>query len=166
MADVELYPLAHQLGQALLERGWCVATAESCTGGGIGAAITAVSGSSAWFDGGLITYSNRAKQALLGVDAATLAAAGAVSEAVVSQMAAGALQRCNADLAVAVSGIAGPAGGTADKPVGTVWIAWAQRDADVATRHFVFAGDRHSVRQQTITQALQGLLDIAGQFVC
>lgn len=166
MADSELYPLAQQLGQALLARGWSVATAESCTGGGIGTAITAVPGSSAWFDGGLITYSNRAKQTLLGVDAATLAAVGAVSEAVVSQMALGALQRCNADLAVAVSGIAGPDGGSAEKPVGTVWIAWAQRDAAVTSRRFVFAGDRHSVRQQTIVQALQGLLDMAGRFVC
>lgn len=166
MADAELYPLAQQLGQALLARGWRLATAESCTGGGIGAAITAVPGSSAWFDGGLITYSNRAKQALLGVEAATLVAVGAVSEAVVAQMAAGALQHCDADLAVAVSGIAGPDGGSADKPVGTVWIAWAQRDATVITRRFVFAGDRHSVRQQTVAQALQGLLDMAGRFVC
>ena len=150
----------------MLSRGWVLATAESCTGGGIGAAITAVPGSSAWFDGGVISYSNRAKQCLLGVSAESLAESGAVSEPVVRQMAQGALQCCAADLAVAVSGIAGPDGGSAEKPVGTVWIAWAQADGKVTVRHFVFAGDRQSVRQQTVAAALQGLLELAGNAFC
>ena len=164
MAD--LYLLAQQLGQAMLARGAVLATAESCTGGGIGAAITAIPGSSAWFDGGVISYSNRAKQALLGVSAESLAQYGAVSEPVVRQMAQGALQRCAADLAVAVSGIAGPDGGSAEKPVGTVWIAWAQANGEVTASRFVFAGDRQSVRHQTVVAALQGLLALAGNAFC
>jgi len=162
----DLYLLAQQLGQALLARGWVLATAESCTGGGIGAAITAVPGSSAWFDGGVISYSNRAKQALLGVSAESLLQFGAVSEPVAKQMALGALQCCAADLAVAVSGIAGPDGGSAEKPVGTVWIAWAKADGEVTASRFVFAGDRQSVRQQTVAAALQGLLALAGNAFC
>jgi len=162
----DTYLLAQQLGQVMLARGAVLATAESCTGGGIGAAITAVPGSSAWFDGGVISYSNRAKQCLLGVSAESLAECGAVSEPVVRQMAQGALQRCAADLAVAVSGIAGPDGGSAEKPVGTVWIAWAQANGEVTASRFVFAGDRQSVRQQTVVAALQGLLALAGNAFC
>ncbi|HEY9101890.1 nicotinamide-nucleotide amidohydrolase family protein, partial [Chitinimonas sp.] len=118
-------PLAEQLGKALLARGWRVTAAESCTGGGIASAITDIAGSSGWFDMGWVTYSNEAKQRLLGVAPTTLAEHGAVSEPVVREMALGALQAAGADLAVAVSGVAGPSGGTPAKPVGTVCLAIA-----------------------------------------
>ena len=120
-ADVAL------LGDALRARRWHLATAESCTGGLIAAACTEQAGSSDWFDCGVVTYSNQAKTELLGVDAVLIAEHGAVSQAVALAMASGALARCNADLAVAVTGVAGPSGGSADKPVGTVWLAWAWR---------------------------------------
>src|SRR5690606_6844774 len=123
--DSALYSLAAELGGALADRGWQIATAESCTGGGIAAAITAVAGSSAWFEAGFVTYANRIKTQVLGVDGAILTAEGAVSRAVVEQMARGALTAAGADLAVAVTGIAGPDGGSPGKPVGTVWFAWA-----------------------------------------
>ncbi|QDQ28353.1 nicotinamide-nucleotide amidohydrolase family protein [Chitinimonas arctica] len=154
---MNLPSLAEQLGHALLARGWRVTAAESCTGGGIASAITEVAGSSAWFDMAFVTYSNPAKQKLVGVGEATLAANGAVSEAVAGEMAAGALREAAADLAVAVSGIAGPTGGTADKPVGTVCFGWAgAAGTQTETRHF--AGDRAAVRQQTVHYALAGLL--------
>lgn len=149
--------LAAELGAKLLAAGWRVTTAESCTGGGIACAITDIAGSSAWFEMGFVSYANQAKTQLLGVQAATLAAHGAVSAAVVTEMAAGARQRAHADIAVAVSGVAGPSGGTADKPVGTVWFGWATASAvDTEVKHF--AGDRAAVRQQTIQYALAGLL--------
>lgn len=154
------YVLAEQLGQALLARGWRVSTAESCTGGGIASAITDVPGSSGWFDMGFVTYSNDAKQRLVGVDIDTLRAHGAVSEAVVAQMARGALAAAQADIAVAVSGIAGPSGGSADKPVGTVCFAWATADA-LHARTLYFDGDRAQVRRQTVQHALSGLLHLA-----
>ncbi|MCW8307395.1 CinA family protein [Acidiphilium sp. PA] len=131
-----------------------VATAESCTGGMIAAALTDVAGSSAVFGFGFVTYANEAKVALLGVDAAMLAAEGAVSEAVARAMAAGARARSGAEVAVAVTGIAGPEGGSADKPVGTVWLATAGRDGLVAARR-VFAGDRAAVRAATVAWALE-----------
>ncbi|OED38395.1 damage-inducible protein CinA [Chromatiales bacterium (ex Bugula neritina AB1)] len=134
-----------------------IATAESCTGGLISAALTDIAGSSAFFDRAFITYSNDAKMELLGVTDETLSEQGAVSGATVAQMAQGALVRSNATLAVAVSGVAGPDGGTDSKPVGTVWIAWAS-DRNAYTRHFLFAGDRASVREQTVTEALRGLI--------
>lgn len=149
--------LAERLGLGLSARGWRVTTAESCTGGGVAEAITRVAGSSAWFEYGFVSYANRAKIALLGVSEASLANCGAVSEVVVRQMVEGALRAAGADLAVAVSGIAGPGGGSPDKPVGTVWFAWATADHTQA-RCDHFAGDRAAVRQQAVNAALSGLV--------
>jgi nicotinamide-nucleotide amidase len=158
MSRTATYALASRLGDAAVARGWRVAVAESCTGGLIGGAITDVPGSSAWFDRGFITYSNEAKVEMLGVAADTLATEGAVSEATAREMAGGALARSAADLAVAVTGIAGPDGGTAAKPVGMVCLAWARRGGPVeaVTRHF--AGDREAVRWATVEAALAGLV--------
>lgn len=156
--------LSSQVGEALLARGWYLATAESCTGGAIAAAVTDVAGSSRWFERGFVTYSNRAKQDMLGVRAETLAVSGAVSEATVDEMARGALANSTARLALAVSGIAGPGGGSVEKPVGTVCLAWAFGEAGgevqtkVITEHFV--GGRAAVREQTVVRALQGVLDV------
>jgi nicotinamide-nucleotide amidase len=149
-----------ELGAALVRRGWHLACAESCTGGGIAAALTDVAGSSAWFDRGFVTYSNQAKSEMLGVPARIIERHGAVSRETVLEMAQGALARSNARLAVSVSGIAGPAGGSPDKPVGTVWIAWAGPDGAVAVRH-LFPGDRQAVREAAVDAALQGLLERA-----
>jgi nicotinamide-nucleotide amidase len=157
MDDRALADLARRLGDRLMARGWMAATAESCTGGWIAKTLTDVAGSSGWFDRGFVSYTNAAKQELLGVDGATLATHGAVSEATVRAMASGALARSAAQVAVAVSGIAGPTGGTADKPVGTVWLAWARRDGVTDTRHRRFDGDREAVRRQTVAEAIQGL---------
>lgn len=149
--------LSRQLGAALKAHGWCVTTAESCTGGGVASAITRVAGSSEWFEYGFVTYANRAKESLLGVSSATLLQHGAVSEPVVQQMAEGARDVAHADLAVAVSGVAGPGGGSPDKPVGTVWFAWAGAGETVTAMH-IFDGDRERIRQQAVVIALQGLL--------
>jgi nicotinamide-nucleotide amidase len=155
--------LAAALGARLRSHGLMLAAAESCTGGGIGYAVTQVDGSSAWFDRGFVTYSNAAKQQMLGVPTAVLRAHGAVSEATVRAMALGALARSRAQVAAAVTGIAGPAGGSPAKPVGTVWFAWAAQRARtaplmlVAERHR-FGGDRAAVRTQSIVVALDGLL--------
>ena len=157
MDDAELDALAGRLGERLLAAGLMAATAESCTGGWIAKTVTDIAGSSAWFDRGFVTYSNEAKQDLLGVRAETLAAHGAVSEATVREMVAGALGRSRARIAVAVSGIAGPGGGTPDKPVGTVWLAWGRRDAPVRAEQCRFAGDRAAVRRQAVIRAIQGL---------
>ena len=146
-----------RLADALQARGWYVATAESCTGGGIAAAITDMPGSSAWFDRGFVTYSNEAKQEMLGVSAETLRRFGAVSRETVREMASAAVARSRAGLSVAVSGIAGPGGGTPEKPVGTVWIAWAH-EGEVDTRCEHFPGDRTAVRAATVDVALAGLL--------
>ena len=151
---------ARTLVSALVDAGRTVATAESCTGGWIAKALTDVSGSSAAFGYGIVSYSNEAKQSLLGVDPETLEAHGAVSEAVVTQMVVGALRVSGADLSVAVSGIAGPDGGTRNKPVGTVWLAWAvstDSGERIDTEHRLFSGDRESVRAQTVICALEGL---------
>jgi nicotinamide-nucleotide amidase len=149
--------LAGQLGQSLAVRGEWVSTAESCTGGLISSVLTDVPGSSAWFAYGFVTYSNQAKQTLLGVSTSSLQQYGAVSEAVVREMAQGALAKSGAHWAVAVSGIAGPGGGSPDKPVGTVWIALAGPAG--AGRSWVshFEGDRTAVRQQTVQAALTQL---------
>ncbi len=153
--------LAVQLGLALKERGWLACTAESCTGGGVAYAITDVPGSSAWFDRSFITYSNEAKQQMLGVPSELILAHGAVSAEVVAAMAAGALARSSAQLSVAISGIAGPLGGTPEKPVGTVWMGWARSGGEesIRTRSFQFTGDRHQVREQAIIMALQGMCE-------
>lgn len=154
-----LSTLVKGLGDALLRQARTLATAESCTGGGIAHVITEMPGSSAWFDCGFVTYSNTAKTRLLGVDAALIEIHGAVSEAVVLAMATGARLRADSDYAVAVSGIAGPGGGTTAKPVGTVWLAWCSaRQQRVHCHHFT--GDRGAIRAQTVVQALEGLLDL------
>jgi nicotinamide-nucleotide amidase len=153
--------LAIDLGAALSARKWIAATAESCTGGLVAGAITDIAGSSEWFDRGFVTYSNEAKIELLGVRPETLARFGAVSEATVHEMVAGALERSRADIAVAVTGIAGPAGGTQDKPVGLVWLAWAIRNGRVEAASHRFGGGRAAVREATVAVALAGLVERA-----
>jgi len=159
MDTQQTLPLVQQLAMQLTQRGWRMVTAESCTGGLIAAACTELAGSSVWFERGLVSYSNEAKTELLGVDAALIAAHGAVSEQVARAMAEGALRRSGVDVAVAVTGIAGPGGGTADKPVGTVWLAWAQRGGATRAERQLFDGDRARVRELTCLRALGGLLD-------
>lgn len=157
----ETADLVVRLAAALRARGLRIVTAESCTGGMVAAACTDLAGSSDWFDRGVVSYSNAAKTELLGVDAALIERAGAVSEAVARAMAAGALVRSAADLAVAVTGIAGPSGGSAAKPVGTVWFAWAWRAGEqvaVEARGERFIGDRAAVRRASVVCALRGLL--------
>jgi nicotinamide-nucleotide amidase len=161
--DAELQELAQALAGHLQATGRRLVTAESCTGGWIAKVCTDLPGSSHWFLGGAVTYANEAKSRLLGVDESLLRDEGAVSEAVVRAMASGALDRLGGDLSVAVSGIAGPAGGSAAKPVGTVWLAWAQRHPDggveVTTACERWPGDREAVRRWTVRRALQGLLE-------
>jgi nicotinamide-nucleotide amidase len=159
MARDPLEPLARRAGARLKKRGLKLATAESCTGGWIAQAVTAIPGSSDWFERGFVTYSNQAKRELLGVRARTLSRRGAVSEATAREMAAGALARSRAQFAIAVTGVAGPSGGTRGKPVGTVCFAWARkrRDAESVTRRF--SGSREGVRRQSVAFALQGLLE-------
>jgi nicotinamide-nucleotide amidase len=154
--------LAGRVGGLLLERKRMLATAESCTGGWLAKCLTDIAGSSAWFERGFVTYSNRAKQDMLGVAAATLETSGAVSEASVGEMVRGALVHSAADVAVAISGIAGPAGGSPDKPVGTVCFAWlvAGGQPRVETRRF--DGDREAVRRQAVVRALEVLVDVLG----
>jgi len=151
------FDLAAQLGEALEQCGAMVTTAESCTGGGVAHAITAVAGSSRWFSCGFVTYANSAKHSLLGVDKQLLERWGAVSEAVVRQMAEGAARVAAADYAVAISGIAGPDGGSDDKPVGTVWFAWFGPNGVIAKK-YQLSGDRAAVREQAIKISLQQLL--------
>ncbi len=155
--DKDAQTVAERLGARLLERGLRVTCAESCTGGGVAEAITSVPGSSQWFDMGFVTYADRAKQQLLGVAGETLKQYGAVSEMVAQEMASGALQAAQADLSVAITGIAGPDGGTADKPVGLVWFAWALREGEVHSLCQYFDGGRAKVRQQAVFRALLGL---------
>jgi nicotinamide-nucleotide amidase len=159
MSDVD--DLSRQLGEACVRAHLTVASAESCTGGGVGEAITRTPGSSAWFDRGFVTYSNDAKVDLLGVKQETIGSHGAVSEAVAREMAVGALHQSNADLAVAVTGIAGPDGGTASKPVGLIWFAWASLDGIVEAKFEVYGGDRAAIRQQAVLEALKGLATLA-----
>ena len=159
MALNEFEPQVLALADALRGRGWRLATAESCTGGLIAAACTAVAGSSDWFERGFVTYSNAAKSELLGVDAGLISAQGAVSEAVARAMAAGALARAPVQLALAVTGIAGPGGATPGKPVGTVWLARALAPGRVEAWRLQLGGDRAAVRTQTVQAALQAALD-------
>jgi len=157
-----LNELARRLATFLLERDLTLAVAESCTGGWVAKCLTDIAGSSQWFERGFVTYSNRSKQEMLGVSAGTLDSQGAVSEATVREMAAGVLQHSPADLALAISGIAGPGGDVPGKPVGTVCFAWVTRGGGrrVETRHF--SGDREAVRRQSVEHALEGLLDELG----
>lgn len=147
--------LSQQLGELLLKHKQVLVTAESCTGGGVANAITEIAGSSAWFDRAFVTYSNEAKQEMIGVEGQTLAEFGAVSEPVVIQMVQGALNNSNATIGVSISGIAGPTGGSEEKPVGTVCFAWADKSGwlKVETQHFV--GDRSAVRTQAVIHALE-----------
>lgn len=157
LTDEELMRQAAALGELLQARSLMLATAESCTGGLIAAALTAVAGSSQWFERGFVTYANRAKEEMLGVRAATLETHGAVSEAVVREMAAGALRHSHARLSLAVSGIAGPGGATPGKPVGLVCFAWDGEGMDARACTLRFAGDRHQVRRRAALTALQGM---------
>lgn len=156
--DDPLFRLAEETGHALKSRGWMLATAESCTGGWVGEAVTDVAGSSAWYDRGFITYTNASKQEMLGVQAQTLAQHGAVSEQTVREMAAGVLLHSQAHISLAISGIAGPTGGSPDKPVGTVCFAWAVKNGPLRSERHIFAGDRRAVRKQAVSHALQGVL--------
>ena len=157
MLDNDILAAAVALASALQKQRLILATAESCTGGGIAQALTGLSGASTWFDRGFVTYSNEAKVEMLGVQASTLASVGAVSEETALEMARGAITHSRAHVSVAVTGIAGPDGGTPDKPVGTVWIAWGQKLGYAEARCFHFDGDRDAVRQQTILEAILGL---------
>lgn len=159
MSDTQLDRLAAELGSLLRARGWKVTTAESCTGGLVAGAITSVAGSSDWFEYGFVAYANSAKTSLLGVSQTLLREHGAVSEAAARKMAEGALARSGADVAVAITGIAGPGGGSPEKPVGTVCFAWVLKGAGVvaASRHF--PGDRGAVRHASAAAALEGLVE-------
>jgi nicotinamide-nucleotide amidase len=155
--DAELDALALALGERLRDARQMLVTAESCTGGWIAKAVTDVAGSSAWFDCGMAAYSYEAKQALLGVSPQTLEIHGAVSRETAVEMVSGALVHSGASIAVAVTGIAGPGGGTEDKPVGTVWVAWKRRGGYPRAQVFHFEGSRDAVRRQTVAAALHGL---------
>ena len=167
------HTLTEQLAEALLQHGWMLASAESCTGGMIASRCTDLSGSSQWFERGFVTYSNEAKHEMLGVNTALIAEYGAVSEAVAQAMALGAMRHSRAQVTVAVTGVAGPTGGSADKPVGTVWFAWATPSdagptlgAETAwgqTEVMHFSGDRAAVREATVQHALKTLLDLLQQ---
>lgn len=156
--QADLEALAAEAGRRLLERGEWLATAESCTGGWVAQAVTAIAGSSGWFDRGFVTYSNAAKEEELGVPPTTLERHGAVSEATARAMAHGVLHKSRADWSLAVTGIAGPSGGSPEKPVGTVCFAWAQKDGGCEAGTCHFGGDREAVRAQSVRHALQGLL--------
>ena len=160
--DAGLRRQAEQVAAALRAHGEMLATAESCTGGWIAKACTDLAGSSEWFESAAVTYSNRAKQALLGVTSATLKKHGAVSRACALEMVAGVLARFEANVAVAVTGIAGPGGGSPEKPVGTVWVAWQWRGHEARVECFGFEGDRDAVRRQTVAVALSGVWTILG----
>ncbi|MGH8041304.1 MAG: CinA family protein [Rudaea sp.] len=158
--DAALLTLAQQVADAFTQRGATLVTAESCSGGWIAKTLTDIAGSSAWFECGVVAYSYEAKEALLGVRPETLELHGAVSRETAIEMVSGALARFGASVAVAVTGIAGPSGGTADKPVGTVWIGWKRRGDYARAELFHFAGDREAVRRQTVAAALAGVQKI------
>jgi len=159
-SEQELRDLAEQLGECLIARELKLASAESCSGGWLAKIITDIPGSSAWFTGSVVSYSNEAKQSLLGVSADTLVEFGAVSGDTVLEMSDGLFSHTDADVAVSISGIAGPEGGSEDKPVGLVWLSWGKRDKSVFATPYNFDGDREDVRKQSIKQALENLLDL------
>jgi nicotinamide-nucleotide amidase len=163
LANRDIENLAIQIGIALKSHGLVLATAESCTGGAVASAITDIAGSSEWFERGFITYSNEAKREMLGVAQDTLTRYGAVSEAVVREMVAGALYHSHAQVALAVSGIAGPAGGMPDKPVGTVWFAWGIKGRQCVARLHHLSGNRAEIRMQSVCIAFQGVLELLNQ---
>ena len=158
ISDASLKEVTTQLADTLLNRDKTLVTAESCTGGWVAKCCTDLAGSSAWFDRGFVTYSNEAKQQQLGVGKITLEKNGAVSQAVVEEMASGALMHSLADISVAITGIAGPGGGSEQKPVGTVWIGWGHRDEAVKSHCFQFDGDRETIRRQAVFEALNGII--------
>jgi nicotinamide-nucleotide amidase len=159
-SDTDLARLAVELGAALRRKRLKLATAESCTGGWVAKSVTDVAGSSQWFDRGFVAYTNRAKQDLLGVSPQALLQFGAVSAQVAKEMAEGALIRSNADVALSITGIAGPDGGSPDKPVGTVWFAWAARGQPAETRQMRFDGDRDMVRRAAVAAALVRMVEM------
>lgn len=157
--DKELFVLAQRVGQFLMAQGKTIALAESCTGGLIASTLTDVAGSSAWFDRGFVTYSNQAKMDMLDVDPNILRQYGAVSTETAAQMVSGVLAHTAADCAVAITGIAGPDGGTLEKPVGTVFIAWQWRNQNPVIIKKLFGGNRQDVRRQSVKTALEGVFD-------
>lgn len=160
-----LTTITQQVATTLHSQHHKLVTAESCTGGWIAKLLTDIPGSSAWFERGFVTYSNAAKQESLGVPLATLTRYGAVSQETVCAMAQGALRQSYADIALAVSGIAGPGGGSENKPVGLVWLAWAGTNADIHSQHYVFQGDRNAIREQAVHAALKGLLNVINNVI-
>ena len=158
MRDEELEALSLQIAVELLARGWMLGTVESCTGGGVAQALTSVSGSSTWFERGLVTYSNQSKQDLAGVQTATLERHGAVSEETAREMASGLVVNSPVQVALSVTGIAGPTGGTAEKPVGMVCFAWVTPVMPISSTTLYFEGDREEIRRQAVAAALSGLL--------
>ncbi len=161
--DTSITKLAHELADRLVESRLKLACAESCTGGWIAKSLTDLSGSSRWFDCAVVSYSNQAKINLLGVSANTLDTHGAVSQPVVKEMVLGLLDRCDADYGISVSGIAGPGGSSAEKPVGTVWLAWGRPGVLIEAMRFKFAGDREQVRRQAVIAGIQGVLRLLKQ---
>jgi len=163
LANRDIENLAIQIGSALKSHGLMLVTAESCTGGAVASAITDIAGSSEWFERGFITYSKEAKREMLDVAQDTLTRYGAVSEAVVREMVAGALYHSHAQVALAVSGIARPAGGMPDKPVGTVWFAWGIKGGQCVAHLYHLPGNRAEIRMQSVCIAFQGVLDLLNQ---
>ena len=159
-ADQALQALASKLGACLLARNMRLATAESCTGGWLAKIITDLPGSSSWFNGSLVTYANEAKHQILGVQKSTLDEYGAVSGETVLEMSAGVLAHMDADVALSISGLAGPGGGSDKKPVGLVWFSWGRRDEQVKAGSYNFEGDREAVRRQAVEKALHLLLEL------
>ncbi len=160
-SQASLEKLASEVGSLLLANGQRLATAESCTGGWVAQCLTSIAGSSEWFDRGFIVYSNQAKHEMLGVENGTLEQHGAVSEAVAAAMAVGALLNSHADWSLSITGIAGPSGGSPDKPVGTVCFGWAGPDGQISVRTCLFDGSREDIRAQSVACALNGILERA-----
>lgn len=158
MLNEETLLIVEQLATSLIQNNKRLTVAESCTGGWIAKVLTDLAGSSTWFERGFVTYTNEAKEEMLGVNATTIEAHGAVSEETVNEMALGALKHSHADYSLSVSGIAGPSGGSANKPVGLVWFAWAFNGAVILSEEKNFSGDRHAVREQAVVHALTELL--------
>ena len=156
----EVTQLSTEVGRLLVEKKLKLTTVESCTGGWIAQTATAISGSSRWFDRGFVTYSNRAKIEMLGVAPATIGEYGAVSGETAEEMVRGALAAAQVEIAVAVTGVAGPDGGTPQKPVGMVWFGWGTKNTEPVTKKLYFAGDRESIRAQTVSVAIDGLLEL------
>jgi len=162
VSDEELHQLATELGEKLIARGWMLATAESCTGGWVGQLLTSLPGCSHWYERGFITYANAAKVEMLDVPEEVLATHGAVSEPTAAAMAAGALKHSHAQATLAISGIAGPGGGTAQKPVGLVCYGWALADGTVMSSTCRLDGDREEIRSRAVAAALRGLIELLG----